>query len=266
MATVKRDEASVGALLRQWRRTRGLSQLELALRAGVSLKHVGFVETGRSSPSRPMMLRLAAAMDVPAREVNLLLAAAGHSAAYRETRLDEPGMEAVRSALELMLRRHMPYPAWILDSTWTPLLRNDAQKKMLELIRAELGGSLPHDLLFDPNGLRRCVRNWEDLASMSLRRLRREAALGDRRIVALLERCSAYPGLPPWEHESPAAATDPVLPVHFVLGGRDLRFMTTLATLGTAVDVTGQDLRIELYHPLDEGTEAFCREELGCGR
>lgn len=257
------DESQVGALLRQWRKSRGLSQLELSLRAGVSLKHVGFVETGRSAPSREMVLRLAAAMDVPSRELNLLLTAAGFSAACGEASFDEPGFAAVRSTLEMAMRKQMPFPAWVLDSAWTPLLMNDAQKRLLDLIRNELGGTLPADLLFHPDGLRRCVANWEELASMALRRLRREVTQGYRRFEPVIERCRAYPGLPPsWQHDGPVEAAQPVLPVHFRLGGRDLRFMTTLATLGTAVDVTGQELRIESYYPTDEATEVFCRERL----
>jgi PAS domain-containing protein len=161
------------------------------------------------------------------------------------------------------MHKQMPYPAWVLDVSWRPLMMNSAHERLLAMVRDELGGLPRNDLLFHPDGLRRCVVNWEELASMALRRLRREAALGHTGFEALLERCRHYPGIPQsWQHAVPSEAAHPVLRVVFDLAGSRLEFVTTLATFGTAVDVTGQDLRIENYFAADSATDAFCRQRL----
>lgn len=252
---------SAGPLLAEWRKTRRLSQLDLANRAAVSSRHLSFVETGRARPGAGLLRRLAEALDLTCRETNQLLVAAGHEPLFGETHLDDPAMAPVRQALDLMLESHLPYPAAVLDGRWNLLLANTAQQALLQAVEAE-GGPLPEttnvvELVFHPEGLRPFIDNWETVAGFLLRRLRRDLDLrpdpGLRRLYQRLGELADLDAV--LAHNPPTAA--PMLTVRMCLGGRPLAVFSTLASFGTAMDVAMEELRIEQYFPADAATRAF---------
>ena len=262
-------ETTVGPLLRRWRTSRRMSQLDLALTAGVSARHVSFLETGRSRPSRDMLLALAGVLDVPLRERNALLQVAGFAPAYRETALDDPGMADIRQALTLILAQHDPFPAAAMDGGWDIVMANRAYVHFLTALRpgrpapAPLGFTAAPRLnalrlLFEVGGVRDHVLNWPRVARELLARLDREAAGNSPRAAALLAELSAQPGVPAdWRQPDLDAPLALVLPVEVGLGGHCLRFFTTLTTLGAPQDVTLQELRIESFHGADAATQAL---------
>lgn len=261
--------SAVGRLLRQWRTSRGMSQLDLALRAGFSTRHLSFIETGRSQPSRQALLVLAETLDVPLRERNQLLEAGGFADVYRETALDAAEMAHVRGVLQFILDRHAPYPAVVLDRYATCLMGNDASRR---LIAAVVDPSLIVEhanflrLAFHPLGARRYIVNWEEVAAHLLGRAERELAPAahDPRAAALLDELRGYAGptpaaRTPAPHGGPSLAGDLLLPIHVRRDGVELRLFSTIMTLGTPRDVTLQELRIETFFPADESSEAVWR-------
>lgn len=261
-----------GDHLRLWRRIRGLSQLELSLRAEVSARHVSFLESGRARPSRRMVETLADALDVPLRARNPLILAAGFAPVYRETALAAPDAAHIRHVLEVILRGTDPFPALVLDRSWRVLMANAAGGRLLALCgvpegldegAAGEGPSLFH-ILLAPGPLRAAIVNWDEVVAQTLRRLRREAAHdGDRRALD-----AALALLPPdWSPprgpaEADESAHPPLLiPLHLNLGGQDLRFASVIATLGTAADIGLAELSIETFLPADAGTEALLRAQ-----
>src|SRR5262245_7357343 len=273
-------ETGVGALLRGWRGARRLSQLDLALSADVSARHLSFLETGRALPSREMLLRLARVLDVPLRDRNALLQAAGYAPIYRETPLDDPQMAGVRQALELILRRHEPFPAVALDR------RSDIV--MINAGYARLGGALlappftlppaltvaPRPrlnalrLLFDPRGLRPHIVNWEEVARWLLVRLHRETqgSMDSGRHELLTDLLGSPDVLPDWRQPDLATPPSLVLPVEMRVGDRSARLFTTLTTLGAPQDITLQELRIESFHAADAETDALLRAMIELNR
>jgi transcriptional regulator with XRE-family HTH domain len=249
----------VGRLLRGWRAARGLSQLDLALRAGFSARHLSFVETGRSRPSRDALLAIAEALDVPLRERNQLLEAAGFADAYRETTLDAAEMAHVRGVLRFILERHAPYPAIVLDRYSTCLLANAAASRLIELIvdPSLIAPNANHlRLAFHPLGARRFIVNWEEVARHLLGRAERELApaVDDPRAAALLAELRGYAGPLPRLAASPAG--DLLLPIHVRRDALELRLFSTIMTLGTPRDVTLQELRLETFFPADAASDA----------
>jgi len=263
-STTARDGATtVGRLIQQWRRVRKKSQLLLALQAGVSARHLGFVELGRANPSREMVLLLAGVLDVPLRERNSLLLAAGYAPLYRETGLDAPAMGHARKALEMILQHQEPYPAVVMDRHWNILTSNSAAVRLFGQLLALPAGGAPANvirLMFDPGGLRPYVANWEAVAEALVQRIHRETIGGvpDEETVALLEEILSFPGVPKrWR--SPdllAPLPTPYLPVQFRKGDLAMDFFSTVTTLGTPLDVTLQEIRIECFFPATESTEA----------
>jgi transcriptional regulator with XRE-family HTH domain len=265
---------SVGQLLRRWRKTRRLSQLDLALSAEVSPRHVSFLETGRSRPSRQMLLVLGSVLDLPLRERNALLLAGGFSGAYHETPLEEPRMAAMRGALELILRQHEPFGAVAMDRHWNVVMLNAAYARFAAVL---LGAEMPPysvlpapranamRLLFDPRGFRPHVANWDDVAREMLARVQREALWsGDPAPRALLDEMLAAPGVPRgWGEPDPEVAPALVVPVEIRLGPHVARFFSTLTTLGAPQDITLQELRIESFHAADAETEQLMRGMAG---
>lgn len=258
---------AVGRLLRQWRTTRGMSQLDLALRAGFSTRHLSFIETGRSQPSRQALLVLAETLDVPLRERNQLLEAGGFADVYRETALDAAEMAHVRGVLQFILDRHAPYPAVVLDRYATCLMGNEASRR---LIASVVDPSLIVEhanflrLAFHPLGARRFIVNWDEVAHHLLGRAERELAspVGDPRAAALLDELRAYAGPGAAGATTRGAASlagDLLLPIHVRRDGVELRLFSTIMTLGTPRDVTLQELRIETFFPADEASEAVWR-------
>lgn len=259
----------LGRMLKHWRGVRRCSQLDLALQANVSARHVSFIETGRAKPSREMVLQLAEVLDVPLREQNAMLHAAGYAAQYHETGLDEPSMEQVRSALEQLLAALEPAGAIVIDRHWDVLMTNAGMASLLGYLFSgpppALGGDGPvnsYRLAMHGDGLKPYIVNWQEMARHLIHRLHREALVEgpDGHIQALLDEILGYPDVPrEWatpDFERPAG---PVLALHLRKDDTDLRLFTTITTFGTAQDVTLQELRIETFHPADEPTAALLR-------
>lgn len=250
-----------GQLLRQWRRLRGKSQFALALEASVSPRHVSFVETGRSRPSRQMVLTLATTLNVPLRERNVLLTAAGFAPIYRESALDTAELEPARQALELILRHQEPYPAVVMNRSWDLVSANRAAQTLFSTLLADAPSSGGRAnivrLVFDPGALRPWIRNWDDVAGALIQRVHREAVGGvlDDRTRLLLREVLDLPGVPTtWGVPDPSVRLQPLVPVHFERGGLSVRYFSTVTTLGTPQDLTLEELRVECFFPADAET------------
>ena len=217
-AAPRGEVTTVGRLIQHWRRARRKSQLALALQAGISARHLGFVEIGRANPSREMVLLLAGVLDVPLRERNALLLAAGYAPLYRETGLDAPEMEHARKAVGLILQHQEPYPAVVMDRHWNMLTSNTGAARFFGQLVALPSEGPPANivrLMFDPAGLRPYVANWETVAEALIQRVHREALGGipDAGTVSLLEEVLAYPGVPRrWRSPDLLALPSPILP------------------------------------------------------
>lgn len=255
------EELPVGRLLRDWRRRRGLSQLDLALQAQVSARHVSFVETGRTIPSSAMVLHLAEHLAVPLRERNRLLVAAGHAPVFRQCPLDTPDMARVREAVQRVLRGHEPYPALAVDRRWNLLLANQAAEVFLDgaapaLLRPPVNMMR---LGLHPDGLAPRVANLDQVRAYLLPRLARQVArTGDPQLAALYEELLGYgPSDGPYgDHPKPDPA-DIALTIRLRHRGTDLRLVNTITTFGAAFDITLEDIVVEAYLPADAETARF---------
>jgi transcriptional regulator with XRE-family HTH domain len=237
---------------------RRLSQLDLALEAGVSTRHLSFVETGRAKPSQEMVLHLAEQLQVPLRDRNQLLLAAGYAPRYGARSLDDPEMWPVRDALGHVLAGHEPYPALAVDVGWNLLASNGALGVLLEGVAPEL--LVPPvncmRLALHPDGLAPRILNLGEWRAHLLHRLERQLALtGDERVAALQDEVLGYPGPPRPEH-SPPAGGDVMVGLELASEHGDLSFFSTVTTFGTAVDITVSELSIEAFFPADEQTAA----------
>lgn len=256
--------AHVGMLLREWRATRRLSQLDLALAADVSARHLSCVETGKAQPSRDMVVRLADTLNMPLRERNALLVAAGYAPKYPETSLHTPALTQIRRAIELMLDQQEPYPAFVLNQHWDILMANRAAARVAGFVLR--GASSPHSnmirQIFDPKDLRSAIINWEDVAGDLIRHLHDAVAARPTDTVAraLLNEVLAYPGVPmQWRLREPGVAPSPLLTTVFRVDDQQLSFFSTITTFGTPRDVTLEEMHIESCFPMDESTADFCR-------
>ena len=252
--------STVGRLLRDWREARGMSQLTLAMEAGFSARHVSFIETGRTQPSRQALLVLAETLEVPLRDRNRLLHAGGYAGVYGHRPLDAEDMAHVRSVLEFILDRHAPFPALVLDRYSNRLMGNQASSRLLAAVVDPSLVTQPLNLLravFHPLGARRFVVNWDEVARHLFGRADRElsSASEDPTATALLTELRGYAG--PALAQRPTAhlsANDVLLPIHVRMGDIELRFFSTIMTLGTPQDVTLQELRIETFFPADQAS------------
>ncbi|MBV1856556.1 helix-turn-helix domain-containing protein [Catellatospora tritici] len=249
---------SIGHQLRHWRRLRGLSQLDLAIQADVSARHISFVETGRTVPSAAMVLRLMAQLAVPLRERNRLLTAAGHAPVYRESGATDPDDQRVRAALRRILRAHEPYPAAALDRRWDVLLANTA----FDLLTADVAEHLrtpPINMMrlgLHPLGLAARVGNLSEVRAHLLPRLAVQAGnTGDPFLAALHEELVGYG--PPVEVAPPDPA-DIALTIRVGHRGVELRFITTITTFGTAFDIALAEVAVETFLPADDETARYC--------
>lgn len=263
------ERSDFAAQLRWWRNHRKLSQLDLALMAGVSQRHVSFLEIDRTRPSRGMVARLADALDLPLRQQNTLLLAAGFAPIWRESVLDGPELAAVTRALDHLLAQQEPYPAVVVDRRWNLLRQNLASRRVTGFL-TDTPPRPPDpaapvnlaDMLLAPDGLRPLIVNWPEVARSFVRVVQADAqADGSDETAALLRRLLGYPGVPaPAEIPAIEAAHDPVLSMDFVKDGVALRFFTAITTLGTPQDVTAQEVRIETFFPSDDATAERLRE------
>ncbi|MBK1840903.1 helix-turn-helix transcriptional regulator [Azospirillum sp. YIM B02556] len=258
----------VGALLRSWRQRRGLSQLDLACEADISSRHVSFLETGRSQPSRAMLIHLAERLDVPLRERNALLVAAGFAPVYSEHGLDSPAMEAARKAVDLVLTGHEPFPALAVDRHWQLLAANRAVAPLLQGVSAELL-SPPVNVLrlsLHPDGLAGRIGNWTQWREHVLSRLSRQIeASADPVLAALYRELQDYPAPPGASDDDGGEAghhPDVVVPLRLHTSSGLLSLFSTTTVFGTAVDVTLSELAIEAFFPADAETADRLRRML----
>jgi transcriptional regulator with XRE-family HTH domain len=273
------EPGGVGSLLRRWRESRHLSQLELGLEAQVSARHISFLETGRAEPSREMLLTLSNVLDVPLRERNFLLLAAGYAPVYGETSLDDPRMLQVRAAVEVILKSNEPRSAIAHDRHWNVVMANGAFVRFLTAtLGKEPAGLLPLSvstpprlnvlrLVFDPNGVRKIIVNWEAIARSLLNEAyRRLAWARDDTLKELIAEILSYPGVPArWREPELEAPHELILPMELMLNGKVARMFSTVTTVATPHDVTLQELHVEVFYPADAETEAVLKvfEEYG---
>lgn len=257
--------SSFGDLLKTWRGKRRLSQLDLALQAGVSQRHISFLESGRAKPSREMTLQLSETLSVPLRDRNDWLVAAGFAPLFRARSLDDPQMQQVLSAVRLMLRNHEPFPALALDRAWTIRLTNAAFDRLVGLLGSDIWTRIGGEdrnlmrLVFHPQGIRPLVENWKTVAPLLWYRACREAdAIGGEPMQATLRELQPYQ-----EADTLRLAEDttllPVLPLVLKRDGLRASLFSVIATFGTAQDVTADELRIETFFPADASTEQLFR-------
>jgi transcriptional regulator with XRE-family HTH domain len=249
---------SAGALLREWRQRRNLSQLELALRSAVSARHLSFIETGRTRPSREMVLHLAERLDVPLRDRNLLLLAAGFAPVFGERSLDEREMAPVREAIERFLSAHEPFPAVVVDRRWNIVASNRGVAYVTRGVAAELRTPPANALriALHPDGLAPQISNLADWSGYLLARLRREIeATGDPDLQALYLELAAYPGVATEDDRADAPTPNEIMLKHELrLDGNDLALFCTFTTFGTAHDLTLAELTIVAFYPADSQT------------
>jgi transcriptional regulator with XRE-family HTH domain len=257
-------EQDFAARLRLWRQRRGWSQLDFAGRAGISQRHLSFLELARASPSRDMVMRLAAALDVPLREHNALLVAAGFAPVWRETDLGAPELAQVDEALNYIMAQQEPFPAAVVDRRWKLLKANDGAVRLVEFLVGPVSPGTEinlADALVAPDVLRPYLINWAEVVRYFIRSVEADAAAdGTAETAALLERLLGYEGVrsvvdAPFDERAVA----PVLPMHFRKNDVSLRLFTTIATLGTPQDVTLQELRIECFFPMDRASAEVLR-------
>jgi transcriptional regulator with XRE-family HTH domain len=258
------------AALRYWRGKRGWSQLHLSTISEVSQRHISFLESGRSQPSKDLVLKLGLALEIPLRQRNVMLLAAGFAPAYQERSLSDPELASVRRALDFMLAQQAPFPALVVDRLWNLQLHNEPAAGMFRwLLDMPAGQPIPGNgainalkLMLDPDGARRFIVNWEEVGTDLLHWIQREAMSDGpgSEATALLTELIALPGV------SSAGQTPnlerralPFLPILIRKDGVELNLFTTIATLGTPHDVTVHELRIESFFPADASTEQWFR-------
>jgi transcriptional regulator with XRE-family HTH domain len=258
--------ATIGPLLQYWRKARQMSQLALATEADVSPRHVCFLETGRAKPSREMVLLLANALQVPLRERNGLLLAAGFAPLFRESSLNDPYLEPVRTAIDAILAQQEPFPAVVMNRRWDVILTNQAARRFFGWLLDGSDEAPPTNILrmmFDPRWIRPYVANWDAVAETLLRRVHREAVGGilDEGVAAIVEEILSYPDVPRrWRSPDLITPLVPVIPVRFAKGEHTFNFFSTVTVIGTAQDVTLQELRIECFFPADASTAEASRQ------
>ncbi|MFI9615012.1 helix-turn-helix domain-containing protein [Streptomyces sp. NPDC052023] len=255
-----------GPMLRAWREQRRVSQLELALRAGSSARHISFVETGRSRPSEEMVLKLAEHLDVPVRERNALLLAAGYAPRYPQTPLDDPALDVVREGMERLIQGYEPYPALVVDATYDVLAANRGVSLLLEGLPESLLAQPPNAmrLTLHPQGLAPRIRNFPQWRGHLLAQMERQIALHrSAALRELYEEVSAYPAP---ERAAGGEPEGPVpyfaLPLRIEHEGRTLSFVSSIATFNTPLDVTVAELAIETLLPADPATVKYLHSTL----
>lgn len=264
------QKPTVGHLIRDWRQLRRLSQLDLALEAEISQKHLSFIESGRSAPSRDMVLHLAENLGVPLRERNALLLAAGYAPVYLERSLEDPGLQAARSAIDLLLKGHEPYPALAVDRHWTLLAANAAVAPLLagvteaELLRPPVNVLR---LSLHPGGLAPAILNFAEWRSHLIARLRQQIrATADPALAELLAELLGYPtpDLPARKGKAGEDSEPPVVvPLQMRFGDSILSLISATTVFGTPVDVTLSELALETFFPADQATAEALRAIAG---
>lgn len=260
-----KESNDLGLLLRHWRGVRGTSQLELALDAGISQRHLSFIESGRSAPSRQTLAGLVQSLDVPLRERNTVFLAAGFAPVYSDAPWNAREMQGITRALDRMLRQHDPFPTIVMDRYWNVLATNVSSPRFFGSfidMAARTGPRNMLHLMFDPEGMRPFVADWESVARSLIQRVYRETVghVLDERTHALLDELFAYPGVDAsWRLRGSTgeAPSLPVIPMGFHKDGKILSYFSMVTCVGAPQTVAAQELRIESMFPSDEETEAF---------
>jgi len=258
----------LGVLLRHWRDVRGRSQFDLSLDTGVSQKQISFVESGRSVPGRQTLTVIAQALDIPLRDRNTLLLAAGYAPIYSEGAWNAPEMQSVTSALQRMLRQHEPFPAMVMDRYWNVLMTNESAPRFFNCFIDMAARDGPRNMLhlmFDPGGMRPFVANWEDVAQGLFQRVYRESVgrVVDEETRELLAALLAYPDVKTEWKAPKALSTMPIIPISFVKDDHALNYFSMVTTVGTPQTIAAQELRIECMFPADEATEVHHIKMMG---
>ena len=258
--STKSISAQLGALLRHWRDVRGRSQIDLSLDSGISQKHISQVESGRSVPSRQILIDIADALDVPLRERNSLLLAAGYAPMYAEGSWDSEEMQSITRVLKRMLHQNEPYPAVAMDRSWNVFMANEAAPKFFNRffdMSARKGPRNMLHLVFDPEGMRPFVVDWPVVARSLIQRVYRESVgrVVDDKTRELLNALLAYPDVESEWQVPKASSTLPVIPLSFAKDGRVLNYYSMVTTVGTPLTLSAQELRIECLCPADDATE-----------
>lgn len=266
MTGVAAGPSRPGDLIRYWREARGLSQMAVAFDVDVSARHMSFVETGRSNPSRELVLRIADRLAIPSREENVLLEAAGYARRHRESSLEDADLRQVNEVLRFLLDRHEPNSALVFDGRWDIVMSNESHRRSRDFFVGdeELPPEVLNNLLrltFHPRALRRWIVNWHVVGPVLLERVERELAEAPsahalRRLLDEIRSYGPVPSSPPRD----AAPAGVLVPVHLRKGDVDLKLFSVLSSIGTAVDVTLQELRVESFFPADAVTEATLAE------
>jgi transcriptional regulator with XRE-family HTH domain len=259
------DAPPAGRLLREWRRRRNLSQLQLASGSAVSARHLSFIETGRARPSREMVLHLADRLDVPLRERNRLLLAAGFAPVYGERSLDQDEMGPVREALDRFLEAHEPFPAIVVDRHWNLVRANRSVELLTRGVAPELLAPPANALrvTLHPEGMAPAIANLPEWSGHLLHSLRRQILVtGDPELGRLHAELERYPGVCVDPPDDPGPRTEIVLPLRLRRDGAELSFLSTVTTFGTAVDATLAELTIEAFYPADRPTARALAREL----
>jgi transcriptional regulator with XRE-family HTH domain len=258
---------AAGALLRDWRQRRHRSQMDLALDTGVSTRHLSFVETGRSKASPELLLALAEQLQVPLRERNSLLLAAGYAPRYRQSQLDDPAVSPARAALERMIDLHDPYPGIVIDQSWDVVLANQAAGRLAAVLPPELAGP-PMNVFracLRPDGLARSTLNFPEWAAYLLGQLDRlRLVSADPAVADLAQEVRSYPNvaaLGDWRSAARSPTGALLVPWRVDLGGTELSLFTTLTVFGAPHDVTLAELAVELFYPADDKTAGFLRQQ-----
>lgn len=253
----------LGTLLRYWRSARGKSQLDVSLDTGISQRHISFIESGRSAPSRQTLTDIAQSLDIPFRERNTLLQAAGYAAMYPDSPLEAVEMQGIYKALHRMLSQHTPFPAMVMDRYWNILLANDDTPRFfgcfIDMSLHPKPRNMLH-LIFDPNGMRPFVAHWDKTAQSLIQRVKRESVgrVIDEKTSELLSALYAYPDVEPdWldANYADTASHLPVIPLSFIKDGTVMNYFSMVTTVGTPQTISAQELRIECMFPSDDATE-----------
>lgn len=256
-----------GTLLRQWRAHRRVSQLDLSSEADISTRHLSFVETGRARPSREMVIRISEHLDVPLRERNRMLLAAGFAPLYPEHGLDAPEMASARAAVREVLTAHEPYPALAVDRTWNVVDANAAVDVLTRVVSPALLAEQPLNALritLHPQGMAPYIRNFAQWRAFVLDGLHRNAqARADAEMLALYDELASYPHPGTEDRAAAVDAASVYVPLVLRVGEVELSFLAIIATFGTALDITLSELAIESFFPADAATAAYLRERVG---
>ena len=256
------NESALGDLLKQWRGLRGRSQLDVSVDTGISQRQISFIESGRSVPSRSTLIGIAQVLQIPLRERNSLLLAAGYAPVYSDAAWNSDEMKIIGTALTRMMTQHEPYPALVMDRYWNVVLTNDAAPRFFNTFIDLSSRPVPRNLLrlmFDPQGMRPFIANWEALAKSLLQRVQREAVghIVDQKTKDLLAQLLTYPNVQSDWKVPEAPSPLPMIPISFARDGAILNYFSLITTVGTPRTIAAQELRVECMYPADEQTEAL---------